>query len=468
VSSKSTPAALKPDLRSPTAAGLRRGTSVKWLRVILLLLLDAGAITLAWWLGGRPGVRADFSFLPVLLIVALGMIAARGHYKAGKYRRDYWGLVKAISLSQLIIQLIAFLYEPSYPLSRSAFLLSWLFSLLLVGAGRYGMDAATRLARQQGAVRYPVFLICDPEHIEQLTQVIKRENCYVLLGSADPGCLDRNQREATFESLRELGIIEAFVSWTVIHKRLYLCWHFQSAGITLRILPTNMESFLPRSELHMVGGVPVPTIQAPVIVGSDYWVKRCFDFCFSATALTILLSFYLLIALLIKLDSPGPVFFRQTRLGLHGRTFKVWKFRTMLKNADKMLTDLEAQNEMKDGVLFKIRDDPRITRVGHFLRRYSLDELPQLFNVLVGEMSLVGPRPHALRDVERFQDRHFIRQEVLPGITGLWQVSGRSNIDNFDEAANLDITYITNWSLWLDVKIIFKTIQVVLQREGAY
>jgi lipopolysaccharide/colanic/teichoic acid biosynthesis glycosyltransferase len=140
----------------------------------------------------------------------------------------------------------------------------------------------------------------------------------------------------------------------------------------------------------------------------------------------------------------------------------------MVANADKLQAALEANNETKDGVLFKMKHDPRITRIGRFLRRYSLDELPQLFNILMGEMSLVGPRPLPMRDVERFANRHFIRQEVLPGITGLWQVSGRSDIDNFEDVVNLDMAYITNWSLWLDLQIILRTVKVVFSKSGAY
>jgi lipopolysaccharide/colanic/teichoic acid biosynthesis glycosyltransferase len=140
----------------------------------------------------------------------------------------------------------------------------------------------------------------------------------------------------------------------------------------------------------------------------------------------------------------------------------------MVMNADRMQKDLETSNEMKDGVLFKIKNDPRITPIGRFLRQYSLDELPQLFNVVRGEMSLVGPRPLPLRDVEKFAKHHFIRHEVLPGITGLWQVSGRSDITNFDEVVSLDVKYMENWTLWLDLKILLKTIAVVLGKKGAY
>jgi lipopolysaccharide/colanic/teichoic acid biosynthesis glycosyltransferase len=155
-------------------------------------------------------------------------------------------------------------------------------------------------------------------------------------------------------------------------------------------------------------------------------------------------------------------------MGLKGRHFKVWKFRTMVINADQLLKDLEGKNETKDGVLFKIKDDPRITRVGKFLRRYSLDELPQLINVVRGNMSLVGPRPLPLRDIEYFKSYHFSRQNVLPGITGLWQVSGRSNILDFENAFRLDMTYINNWSLAMDFQILLKTIKVVFARDGAY
>ncbi len=198
------------------------------------------------------------------------------------------------------------------------------------------------------------------------------------------------------------------------------------------------------------------------------WAKRYFDFCCSIVLLFLLCPVCLAIALLIKLDSPGGVFFKQDRIGLDCRKFKIWKFRTMVANAEKLQATLEAKNEMKDGVLFKMKDDPRVTRVGKFLRRYSLDELPQLFNVFLGEMSLVGPRPLPIRDVEKFKTKHFIRQEVIPGITGLWQVSGRSNIDNFEDVVKLDIAYIENWSFWLDLKILLATVRVTLKKTGAY
>jgi exopolysaccharide biosynthesis polyprenyl glycosylphosphotransferase len=247
-----------------------------------------------------------------------------------------------------------------------------------------------------------------------------------------------------------------------------LCWLFQAYGITVHLLPTEFQPIYRDLVIYNVGGMACLSFVCPIITGKDFWIKRCFDFCFTAIFLMITFPVYVAIAIIIKLDSPGPIFYRQTRIGLSGKQFKVWKFRTMVPNADKLQKELESLNEVKDGVIFKIKDDPRVTQIGKLLRRYSLDELPQLFNVLLGEMSLVGPRPLPTRDVDKFSARHFIRQEVLPGVTGLWQVSGRSDILDFEQIIKLDLNYIENWSLWLDFQILFRTVKVVLKKEGAY
>ncbi|MBI4782359.1 MAG: sugar transferase [Oscillatoriophycideae cyanobacterium NC_groundwater_1537_Pr4_S-0.65um_50_18] len=473
---KLAPVELKPDLRSSIFTRLRRGAALGWFRVAILLLLDTLSISIAWQLAVSYGTELQspwtdeqgLRFLPLVLAVEISIIATRSLYKAGSLRRDYLGLLKVTSLSSLLLLLIAFLYEPSSYVSRSAFLLFWLFNTLLVCLGRFSFDLATDWIRRQGAIRYPVFLISDGEDKARNVELIEREHHYNLLGIADPSSLDRVKREETFQVLRKLRIAEAFVSWSAIKNRLHLCWHFQAAGITLRILQEQDEAFPTNSEFWMMGRVPCINVPTPVIVGGQYSIKRCFDFCGAVILLLLFSPLYFLLAILIKLDSPGEVFFRQTRVGLHNRNFKVWKFRTMVANAAQLQANLELKNEMKDGVLFKMKDDPRVTRLGKFLRRYSLDELPQLFNVLVGEMSFVGPRPLPVRDVEKFKEKYFIRQEVLPGITGLWQVSGRSNIDNFEDAVDLDLNYITNWSLGMDLNILLKTVKVVFCKTGAY
>lgn len=464
----------KPDLRSAKSAQIQRGLPVRLLRILALVILDALALALAWKLAIYYGTPVESpwtqksSFQLLNSAVGISIFVTSGLYKAGINRRNYARIIKTISLTEILILLIGFLYTPESYISRSTFLLSWLLSVTFVCTSRFIFDVSTNLIRKQGAVRHPVFLITDTEEQEEQVRLVEKENCYTILGIADAASLDLANREQTFEYLRNLGVAEAFVSWSAIKNRLYVCWNFYTAGITIRILPTQRELHHPKSVIWMLGDVPCLTIPAPILAGSDFWAKRLFDLVSSTILLSLFSPLYVCLALLIKLDSPGPIFFRQERIGLHGKKFKIWKFRTMVTNAEKLQAALETRNEIKDGVLFKLKDDPRITRIGKFLRRYSLDELPQLFNVLFGEMSLVGPRPLPLRDVERFKKMHFIRQEVLPGITGLWQVSGRSDIDNFDDGVKLDINYIENWSIWLDIKILLQTVQVVFQKKGAY
>lgn len=195
-------------------------------------------------------------------------------------------------------------------------------------------------------------------------------------------------------------------------------------------------------------------------------VKRCFDFSATLLGLIAISPLLGLIALLIKIDSKGPVFFKQKRVGYKGKRFDMYKFRSMREDAERILIELVEHNEMGEG-MFKMSNDPRITRIGSFLRKYSLDELPQLFNVLLGDMSLVGPRPPILRELATYKPHHYVRFHTLPGLTGLWQVSGRSNIRDFDAVVNLDFKYIQNWSLLLDLRILFKTIPVVLLGKDA-
>ena len=464
----------QPDLRSAKNTSLRKGIAIRFLRVITLVSLDIIALSLAWFLAINFGTFLDSpwtnkpSFILLILLVGVGMIATNRLYSPGIYRRNYTSLIKAVTFSEIFLLLIAFLYEPDGYVSRSSFLLFWFLSVTFTCSGRLIFDFSTKILRKKGAIRYPIFVITDPEDQEDYTSSISKENCYTIEGIANSKCLDRANRAATFEFLSQQGVVEAFVSWNSIKNRLYVCWHFQTAGITLRILPTDRNIHHPKSIFWTIGNIPCLTIPAPIIAGSDFWMKRCFDLCCSIILLILFSPLYLTIALLIKLDSPGPIFFRQERVVLHCKKFKIWKFRTMVTNAEKLQANLEAKNEIKDGVLFKMKDDPRITRIGKFLRLYSLDELPQLFNVLLGDMSLVGPRPLPIRDVERFQKPHFIRQEVLPGITGLWQVSGRSDIEKFEDAVKLDIRYIENWSILLDMKILLQTVRVVLQKTGAY
>jgi exopolysaccharide biosynthesis polyprenyl glycosylphosphotransferase len=237
-------------------------------------------------------------------------------------------------------------------------------------------------------------------------------------------------------------------------------------GVTVHIAPSTMEILVQRAEFSPGQSVPLFTLRPPVFEGIDFLLKRTFDLVVSIALLILLSPLLLLLAIAVAISSRGPVLYASIRPGMGGQPFSCWKFRTMRSDADQIQADLESLNEAS-GALFKIRDDPRLTRVGRMMRRFSLDELPQLWNVVCGEMSLVGPRPLPLRDFERLEDWHKKRYHVLPGITGLWQVSGRSDLD-FDDLVRLDFLYLERWSIFLDMVILLKTVPAVLTRRGAF
>jgi exopolysaccharide biosynthesis polyprenyl glycosylphosphotransferase len=237
-------------------------------------------------------------------------------------------------------------------------------------------------------------------------------------------------------------------------------------GVTVHVAPSTMEILVDRAEFVPGESVPLFTLRPPVFDGVQFAVKRTFDLCVAGTGLLLISPLLAVIAVAVKLTSRGPVIYRSQRPGIGGRPFPCLKFRTMRVDIDLSTDQLEALNE-SSGALFKIRDDPRLTRVGRMLRRFSFDELPQLINVMRGEMSLVGPRPLPMRDFELLDEWHKKRYLVLPGVTGLWQVSGRSELD-FDDLVRLDFLYLERWSVLLDLSILLKTIPAVLSRRGAY
>ncbi|HEX9274588.1 MAG TPA: sugar transferase [Candidatus Binatia bacterium] len=243
--------------------------------------------------------------------------------------------------------------------------------------------------------------------------------------------------------------------------------HCEEQGIIVRIQTETFKLQVARSYVDDLQGVPVMTIQSGPADGWQLVMKRLIDIVGSAALLVALAPLFAVIALLIRLDSPGPVFFAQERVGFNKRRFRILKFRTMVDGSDHQQHMLEHLNEV-EGPVFKIKNDPRVTRLGGFLRRFSIDELPQLINVLKGDMSLVGPRPLPVRDVDRIDVQwHKRRFSIKPGITCLWQVNGRSNI-GFNEWVRMDLDYIDKWSLALDLLILMKTIPVVFRGPGAY
>ncbi|WP_433250222.1 sugar transferase [Streptosporangium sp. CA-135522] len=245
-----------------------------------------------------------------------------------------------------------------------------------------------------------------------------------------------------------------------------LAWGLEDARTDLFVAPALMDVAGPRISIRPVAGMPLLHVEHPEFDGAKHLAKSLFDRVGAGLVLLALSVPMLVITVLIRATSPGPALFRQVRVGKGGREFKVVKFRTMVNDAERLKLELQRHNE-SDGVLFKMRNDPRITRVGAFLRRYSLDELPQLLNVLHGEMSLVGPRPPLPEEVKQYGEDVRRRLVVKPGMTGLWQVSGRSDL-TWEESVRLDLRYVENWSLFLDLQILWKTWSAVTRGEGAY
>ena len=324
---------------------------------------------------------------------------------------------------------------------------------ILVGRGDGALEMASRLARRAD-LGY---------HVTELIETDEAGNTLGPTGSATPAI----ERIATL--IAQQPIDEVFVALpldsgqAIIRAIVALC---EEQGITVRLASAVVEPILARAQVDEVDGRPIITIFTGPPDSLPLAIKRGIDLVLSSVAILFALPLFAVIALVIKADSRGPVLFPQERVGFNRRRFRALKFRTMVEDADQQQAALESLNEA-DGPVFKIRKDPRITRSGRWLRRLSLDELPQLFNVLRGDMSLVGPRPLPLRDVSRIDVRaHKRRFSVRPGITCLWQVNGRE--PRFEEWIKQDMEYIDNWSLGLDLRIILKTIPAVLSGKGAY
>jgi exopolysaccharide biosynthesis polyprenyl glycosylphosphotransferase len=259
--------------------------------------------------------------------------------------------------------------------------------------------------------------------------------------------------EIFFTTTCERGIIQDVLRQARIH------------GVDLRVVPEMYDGLAWNSPIEYIGQFPTIPLHCGEVPEIGFMLKRVLDIVFSSVALILLSPVLLLIAIAVKLDSHGPVFYLSERVGKKGRIFRCCKFRTMVRDAEKRRAEMMHMNE-RDGVLFKISNDPRITALGTLLRKYSLDELPQFFNVLVGDMSIVGPRPPLASEVKEYKLSHLRRLDVIPGITGLWQVQARQD-PSFDSYVSLDVTYIEKWSLWLDIKIIIRTIGVVFSGTGS-
>jgi exopolysaccharide biosynthesis polyprenyl glycosylphosphotransferase len=354
---------------------------------------------------------------------------------------------------------------------------SFVITAALAGVFRASYDVLSREALHALGVRRRAIVVGEGEHLDHLLSSlgpVRGGIDYDFIGvvSRDPTADLDLPTLGTFENMRsvlaEHPADELIVTDSDYSERdlLQIVEDAHRSGVKVRVAPKTTELLVQRGEYVPGQGLPLFELRPPVFAGTDWAIKRTFDLAVSSLVVVAGLPVWLAIAALIKLTSDGPVFYRDPRIGLGERTFQMFKFRTMSADAAERRSELGELNEA-EGALFKIRSDPRITRVGAFLRRLSIDELPNMLNVLRGEMSLVGPRPLPAPDYALLEEWHRKRSFVLPGMTGLWQISGRSDL-SFDDLVRLDFYYLENWSIWLDITILARTIPAVLSTRGAY
>jgi exopolysaccharide biosynthesis polyprenyl glycosylphosphotransferase len=467
---------------------LRLETLRRALRVVTLLALDFAGLYAAiftalmvkavlrygdWaWHASAVETRRTiaFAYLVTVLLFARSALYADRAQRPGLSR-----IVSSLFQVTLVALVFALVQGENYS-SYYIFYGSLAFAIFYIGLLRWAYERVTGVLLRAAGYRRRAVLVGSGRHIEDVAHALIDE---VHVPVEMVGFISLEPRPDN--GLRSLGLIEDLpavldtyrVQEVIIadpdfpeERAVELVDECHRRAVTVRIAPSTMEILVHRAEFVPGASVPLFELRPPVFDGFDYGVKRTFDFVVSLLLIVFLAPLLLLIAGAVFISSRGPVLYRSMRPGIGGAPFACFKFRTMRSGADQSQADLESLNEAS-GALFKIRHDPRLTRVGRLLRRYSLDELPQLFNVLAGQMSLVGPRPLPQRDFDQLEDWHKKRYLVLPGITGLWQVSGRSELD-FDDLVRLDFLYLERWSVGLDLAILLKTVPAVLSRRGAF
>ncbi|UZQ56129.1 sugar transferase [Trichothermofontia sichuanensis B231] len=473
-----TPVPWLPDIRAPQRWSCSPLQRQRWLHGLALLLSDAIALAVAWRIAAH--LNQFYSPIPAQLVwwvwwglpslfwvfaaTVLLVLAWNGLYSTTGQWKNFLRAGQLVSYVYLASLVVSYFYDPLIDPPRSLFFSAWFASVLLVVGFRLLTTLGLRQVEQSQPVA--VFLIAPRERLAPLTQTLQRRAHYRVVGTALPEQVHTATTAQAILATQAQEVLAEGLPEADLASSLY--WQLRRVGVNLRLLPTSLSMLHRRGEPEVLAGLPTLKVEAPLFSGLDYQLKRCIDFWGALLGLILLAPLFLGVAIAIKLTSSGPVFFRQERMGLHGKIFQMWKFRTMTVDAPQLQDQLESLNQSQDGIMFKIKHDPRVTVIGRWLRHTSIDELPQLINVLRGEMSLVGPRPLPLRDIQRFAPWHHTRHQVLPGITGLWQVSGRSDIDTFDDAVRLDLYYIDNWSLNLDLDILLETCRIILFGRGAY
>lgn len=465
-----------------------------WVTLILDAALINAAFRIAYWLrydlqlfrSVDPANNVPYSaYLPLVILQTIVLLLAMRREGAYDVRRtrplfdELYGVLNATTTAIMLVIVFVFFYRSLF-YSRIMFVYAGILIVLLVGAARLVRRMILARLRQagQGIDRLLVIGAGEVGRAVMRNIIAQPELGYQIVGFLDD---DPTKSNTDIGPIKALGPVENLseviktydinqviitLPWQYHRKTVRLVLEAEEAGVRARVVPDLFQLSLGGVDVETINGIPLISIKQTALTGWNLAIKRALDLSLSIIIMLLTAPLWALIAIAIKLDSPGPVFFTQERAGKYGKPFKVYKFRSMYVGAEAEQQKLAAQNEAS-GPLFKIRDDPRRTRVGRFIRRTSLDELPQFINVIRGEMSIVGPRPALFSEVAQYQDWQRKRLEIQPGITGLWQVSGRSDL-TFDEMVMLDIYYGENWSLGADIRIMLRTIPQVLFGDGAY
>ena len=455
----------------------------------LVLLADLVTITLAALLAGylrhtltwfRPTLDVSENVTPVAVVLVTVWLLCL--LSGGAYRPKRLGVGTNEYTTVLIWSLIAAgaiamaLYLASYDLSRGFFVLLFLLGIPLLLTERFTVRRGLHALRARGHLQTHLLIAGSGPHVARTAAILRREPW---LGYRPIGALTHDDAPAGLPVVGSPDDVLEAVRTTGAHGVLFAEGSFAKARdfnemarrleehrAQMIVVPTLTDISAERIDVRPVAGMPLVFVDTPRALQAGSWAKRAFDVIGSSVAIVLFSPFMLAIALAIKLEDHGPVLFRQRRTGLKGQEFDCYKFRSMVVDAEARLRELERRNQAA-GVLFKLKDDPRVTRVGRLLRRLSLDELPQLFNVWTGRMSLVGPRPALPKEVARYQQHVLRRLDVRPGMTGLWQVSGRSEL-SWDDTVRYDLYYVDNWSMLQDLAILGRTLGAVVRGRGAY
>lgn len=481
-------------MNSPEAAS----TSLHWGETFSrrLLATDVAAVVIAVSFAqtvryglGWPTPRPDHTLLgdtivSVLVaaawIAALSLNASRDRRILGIGSLEYKRVFDATFSVFALLAIVSVLFVLG--IARGYLVLAFPLGLFLLVFGRWAWRKWLVRQRLAGGHLLRSVLVGSPDSIQYMADQLSR---FPYAGYSAIGvCLPRVQASEVSE-VAGLPVLGSFADVADVAHNHHadsviltssdqlppstvrrIAWSLETSRVELAVAPALTEIAGPRIHIRQLAGLPLLNVAVPQYEGSKHAVKSIFDVT-TAVVLGILLSPLLFVlALTVRLTSRGPVIFRQERVGLNGKTFRMLKFRTMVDGAENRLGELMPLNE-GSGPLFKVRDDPRVTRVGRFLRRYSLDELPQLWNVIRGDMSIVGPRPPLPSEVERYEPDVRRRLLVKPGVTGPWQISGRSDL-SWAEGVRLDLFYVENWTLFGDLLMIWRTLRVVITRNGAY